>query len=211
MLYEIANIVFWIYYHLFYRVRVEGFANVPKEGGVVFCANHLSVNDPILLCMLLKKKRNPVRLMGKQELFKNKFFGWVLRKLHAFPVNREKVEMSTFKEAIRTLTGGGALCLFAQGTRMKAFEASEAKAGVALFALKGNANVVPVYIDTTYRWFSRITVRFGEVMTLDAHRDGKVKTEAVNAAADEIMAEIVKLGEMGKKVAVETETKTKPA
>jgi len=193
MLYGFASIVFWIYYHVFYRLRVEGFENIPTEGGLIFCSNHLSYNDPILLCLLVKKKRNPVRMLAKQELFKNKFFGWVLRRLNAIPVNREKAEMGTFKEVVKTLTAGGALGIFAQGTRVKPGEEKEAKAGVALFALKSGANVVPMYIDTTYRLFSRITVRFGEVMTLEEYRGAKLKAEVLGEAADAIMTEVSRL------------------
>ena len=195
MLYGFASVVFWIYYHIFYRVRVEGFENVPTEGSVIFCANHISYNDPILLCLLMKKKRNPVRMIAKQELFKNKLFGWALRHLHAIPVNREKADMATFKEVMKTLAAGGALGIFAQGTRVKADEEKEAKAGVALFALKGGADVVPVHFDATYKLFSRITVRIGEVMTLSEYRGAKLKSEVLAEAADAIMNEIGKLAE----------------
>jgi len=193
MVYGFAYGVFWLYYHIFNRVRVEGFDNIPKTGGVVFCSNHISYHDPILLCYLLWKKRKPVHMVAKQELFKNKFFGWILRKLHAIPVNREKVEMSTFKSVMKVLSDGGALGIFAQGTRIKEFEAKDAKAGVALFALKGGVPVVPVYIDATYKLFSRVTVRFGEPMELAEYRGAKLKTEVLSEAADGIMAAITTL------------------
>jgi len=193
MVFGFAYVVFWLYYHIFHRVRVEGLDKVPTTGGVVFCSNHISYHDPILLCYLLWKKRGHVHMIAKQELFKNKFFGWVLRKLYAIPVNREKVEMSTFKAAMKVLSDGSALGIFAQGTRIKEFEAKDAKAGVALFALKGGAPVVPVYIDAAYRIFSRVTVRFGEPLPLTEYQGAKLKTETLNEAADTIMAAITAL------------------
>ena len=193
MVFRFAYGVFWLYYHIFHRVRTEGMDKIPTEGSVVFCSNHISYHDPILLCYLLWKRRGHVHMIAKQELFQNKFFGWILRKLYAIPVNREKVEMSTFKAAMKVLSDGGALGIFAQGTRIKDFEAKDAKAGVALFALKGGAPVVPVYIDATYKPFSRVTVRFGEPLPLSEYKGAKLKTEVLNEAADAIMAEITKL------------------
>jgi len=187
MLLVIGKIIFGIYYRVFFRLRVEGKENIPREGAAIICANHISYNDPIVLCLISKRK---LHLVAKQELFKNKFFGFVLRRLHAIPVNREKTDMSTYKAVMKILQGNGMVGIFAQGTRVKEGEAQDIKAGVALFALKGNACVVPTYIDATYRLFSKITVRFGAPMTLEAYRGVKLKSEGLAEVADYIMNQV---------------------
>jgi len=194
MLLRFGKIIFWIYYHLFYRLRVVGWENVPKAGGVILCSNHISYNDPIVLCLVSKRV---VHMVAKKQLFTNRFFGFLLRKLNAIPVNREKADMATYKAVTKVLLDGGVVGIFSQGTRMKDFDSKDAKAGVALFAMKGSADVVPVYIDTTYRFFSRITVRFGKPVDLEAYRGVKLKTEGLAEAADKIMGEIGKLAEKG--------------
>ena len=39
-----------------------------EDGGLLICANHISVLDPVLICAVLKKHQP--RLMAKKELFK---------------------------------------------------------------------------------------------------------------------------------------------
>ena len=196
MLLGFAKVVFWIYYHVFYRLRVEGLENIPKDGGVILCANHLSFHDPILLCLLSKRI---VHMLGKKELFKNKFVAALLKKLYAIPVDREKTDMTAYRSVLKVLEDGGAVGIFSQGTRTKEFDAKEAKAGVALFAMKGNANVVPVFIDANYKLFSRIHIRFGKVLTFDEYRGQRVKSEQLAEVADIVMDAIVALAPEGKK------------
>ena len=84
--------------------------------------------------------------MGKKELFKNKFFNIFLNWLLVFPVDREVNDIGAVKKALRILKSGGVLGIFPEGTRVKEFNPENAKAGVALLALKSNSPVIPVYI-----------------------------------------------------------------
>ena len=46
---------FRIYYVIIHRIRVEGRENVPKEGALIFCANHRSFLDPPFINITLKR------------------------------------------------------------------------------------------------------------------------------------------------------------
>ena len=84
-LYLVGQIILWWYFHLVFRMKVEGAENVPKEGPVLLCSNHLAKRDPVLLGLCQKRQ---VFYMAKEELFRNKFLGGLFRMLGAFPVKR---------------------------------------------------------------------------------------------------------------------------
>ena len=51
----------------FFPIKVSGIENVPTDRPVVFCANHTSGFDPVLICCAFKSDY-PVRLMAKKQL-----------------------------------------------------------------------------------------------------------------------------------------------
>jgi len=182
MFYRVIKTIAWILARLLYRFEVTGMENIPKNGAFLLCANHISALDPIMLAVFMK--RQP-RFMGKKELFKFPPLGWFLRKLGAFPVDRKTADMQAFRTTMNALKSGDGLIIFSQGTRMKEFE--NAKGGVALFALKSGAPIVPVGIRGSYRFLSKIHIRVGKPILMDEHEGKKVKTELI----DEVMATVV--------------------
>ncbi|MBM4050939.1 MAG: 1-acyl-sn-glycerol-3-phosphate acyltransferase, partial [Planctomycetes bacterium] len=89
----------WTFVPLF-RVRLFGRANVPAEGGVLIVCNHQSFLDPMLIGMALPR---PVEFLARKSLFKNPFFGWLIRSVHALPIEREGRDVHAIKDAIRRL------------------------------------------------------------------------------------------------------------
>ena len=189
-LYKAAKGLFYLYMHTFYDVEYIGRGNLPKDGAVIICANHKSVSDPLLLGGILER---PIHFMAKQEIFKNKFFAWVLREIGAFPVNRETVEMTSFKHALGVLKNGEIMGIFSQATRKNEINENEGKAGVALFATKSGAPVVPVGISGNYKWFSKMTINMGEPIDFTRYRDKKLRTPELEELTKEIMGRVKQL------------------
>ena len=46
----------WIYYVIVHRIKVEGKENIPKDGALVFCANHRSYLDAPLIRVTAKRE-----------------------------------------------------------------------------------------------------------------------------------------------------------
>ena len=116
-----------------------------------------------------------------------------MKKLKAIPVDRSSTDMKAFKLAIEYLKNGEILGIFAQGTRVKEGEEMNAKAGVALFALKSEAPVVPVCITGNYKLFSKVLINFGEPIRFDEYRNKKFKTKDLENIAENIMKKIYDL------------------
>ena len=162
MLYCFGYWVVRFLYFLFYHIQVEGRENIPTSGGFVLASNHRSYADPPLLATRLRGQR--CVFMAKEELFRNKFFGWLIRKLGAFPVTRGAGDNGVIETAEQYVRSGRVLMIFPEGTRSKDGRVGRGKTGVALIAAQTGAPVVPVGITFTGKlhFRSKIVVRFGK-------------------------------------------------
>lgn len=187
MFYQIAKIVLKILYKILFRMTIEGQQNVPKEGGVILCANHSSNFDPVTMGIYSDRT---VYYMAKKELFENKFMYWLLKQLNAFPVDRSTADMAAFKNTVKLLKQGHIIGMFAQGTRVKEGEEKAAKAGVALFATKANVPVVPVAISGSCKPFTKMKIVYGKPLYFEEYRQKRLNTESLNEITNKIMNEI---------------------
>jgi len=128
-------------YYAFYNVSVEGKENIPSDKGFIIASNHRSYADPPLVAVTSRCSK--FAFVAKEELFKNPLFGWLIRKLGAFPVSRGKGDMSVITNAVEKLEEGRILVIFPEGTRSKDGKLGKGKTGVALIAAKSKAVVVP--------------------------------------------------------------------
>lgn len=192
-LYHFVMGVLRIYYFFAFKTTVIGKENIPKEGSAVLCSNHISNYDPITMAVFIN--RLP-RYIAKKELFQNPILGRFLTALEAFPVDRQAtMDMKSFKTAINILKSGEMLGIFAEGTRVKEGDAKAAKAGVALFALKGNAPIIPVAISGKYKFRGHVTIQYGEPISLEEYKGQKVSTELLEQITDKIMSQIKEMKE----------------
>ena len=178
---------------ILYEVELVGVENVPKEGAIIVCSNHLSNFDPILLGAFLPRH---IYFMAKRELFRIPVVGQLMKLLGAFPVNREAVEITSIKVALQTLKEGRALGIFAQGGReTKPLKEDEGKAGVAMFAVRGSAPVLPIGVQGSFRMFTKLVVNIGKPMHFDDNQeDGKkMKSAELAVLTKEVMLEIKRL------------------
>ena len=175
-----------------FRVKCIGKSNVPKNGGAILAINHKSAFDPIMIGMTAPRRLN---FMAKAELFKNKFFGALIRKLGAFPVHIGSGDISALKTAFKVLDDDGTLLIFPEGGRVKKGERRRAKTGVITIAQKKTVPVIPVYIDGDYKWMSKITVTYGEPVSFEEYREKKLTAEEVQALADDVLKKIYSLAQ----------------
>src|SRR5690554_6997614 len=82
---------------ILYRIEVCGGENIPKDRGCIVCSNHYHWLDPVAVACFFNRE---VHFMAKKELFKIKLFGFILKKIHAFPVDRESADITAIKNAI---------------------------------------------------------------------------------------------------------------
>ena len=146
------------------RVSVEGLERVPKEGGCVFAANHLSYMDtPLAIAHI------PVefRFLAKKSLFPVPFIGYHLKRAGHIPVARDdaRASLRTMAEAARIVRERGvSILIFPEGGRSPG-PMEEFKDGAAYIAIKAGAPLVPVGVVGTREVLpmDSLLVRGGEV------------------------------------------------
>jgi len=189
-MYRFVKTVGGPFYKLVYRAKGVNKHNVPKEGGVILCANHSSNHDVVVLALTCPRN---LRFLAKKELWGSKISSWFFNGMGGIPVDRDNPGMDSFRRSIEVLKNGEPLAVFLQGTRRQEIDTQDFKSGVALFALKAKVPVVPVHITTGYKAFKRVTITFGEPISFEEYYDTKVRAEQLNEIAQRVMDEIAKL------------------
>lgn len=175
----------------FYRLHVEGVENIPDTGAVIVAPNHKSNFDPPIVGVAIKNRL--VHYMAKAELFKNPMFGWVLRKMGAFPVKRGTVDRMAIKQAVRELKNGHVLGIFPEGTRIKKDGLGRFHSGMASLALMTGVPIVPVAVvgtRTLPKKKETIAILIGEPVVVEKQ---KVNDDKVAELNDRVKQEIEKL------------------
>lgn len=166
MFYNVAKFIVNVAFRIVFRIKVTGRENIPAEGRLSLCANHHNNLDPLFISIVFPRQ---ISWMGKKELFQNKALAFILNHVGVFPVDRDGSDISAIKKALKVLKSGGVLGIFPEGTRVKSFDLNNAKPGIALLTVKSKSTVLPVYIDSTYKLFSKVHIKFGKPidMTLE--------------------------------------------
>ncbi|WP_407268713.1 lysophospholipid acyltransferase family protein [Radiobacillus sp. PE A8.2] len=183
-LYKFAKFVVGILLRVLYRVKVVGIENIPKQGPVIICSNHISNFDPPLVGVTASRD---IFFMAKEELFSKKWLRALLIKLHAFPIKRGMKDRNALRQALGILKEGNTLGLFPEGTRSKSGQLGEGLAGAGFFAVRSEAYIVPCAIIGPYKLFQPLKIVYGKPMDMQAYRENKASAKEVT---DAIMNEI---------------------
>jgi len=131
-----------------------------KKGALV-CSNHTSTIDPVVLHTALWYRR--AHTVAMKELFEGKKSRWFFRHVLCIPIDRENMNISSFKEIISTLKEEKVVCIFPEGHINNNTDTVDFfKSGVVLMAIKGKVPIVPVYIVKREKWYKRQVVVVGE-------------------------------------------------
>lgn len=159
-----------------FRWEVRHAELVPHTGGVILAANHASYLDPPLIGAALAR---PVTYLARKSLFRFPPLGWLLRRYHCIPVDRDAAAPVGLRTLLERLQAGDAVLLFPEGTRSPDGRIYPAQAGLGLLVLRSTAPVVPIRISGTFealsrhhRWprFRPVRVVFGEPLTFEIQR-----------------------------------------
>ena len=179
MFYRIVSILLGVVFKLLFRLRIYNCELVPKFGPVIISANHISLMDPFVLCVALRRF---AFFMAKKELFENPVFSVMIRKLNAFPIEREGIDIKSLRRAIGILRQKNALVIFPQGRREKDEPIKAIKKGVCSLARLTGSPIVPAFIFNSkdVLKFKQIKVAFGEPIYVRDESDVSHVIDAMN-------------------------------
>jgi len=146
MLYTVLRFLCALIFKTVFRLEVRGKEYIPKKGGFILAANHISYLDPIAVGVACPRKLN---FMARHDLFANRWFSWLLSNVGAFAIKRDSADLSALKEAMQRLRCGEPLVLFPEGSRRFNGTSVEPQPGIGFLAMKLNVPVIPALIKGT--------------------------------------------------------------
>ena len=137
----------WLVASLFYPLRVRGWENLPRRGGVLLVSNHVSFVDWLLLTAAAKR---PVRFLISKEFYDSpwlKPFVCVARVIpipSGFRPHEIALALQRCGDAIRA---GDVVCVFAEGGITRAGTLQPFQRGFEKIMRGVDAPIVPVALD----------------------------------------------------------------
>jgi len=195
--YRICRAIFFTIVGLWFRPKVTGRANIPADGPVILAPVHRSFADFGFSAFVTRRK---LFFMAKDSLWKNRFLGWLLLTLGAFPVHRESADREALAHAEEVLRRGQLLVLFPEGMRQEGPVIGELAEGAAFLAARTGAPIVPIGIGNSDVAMPkgrripkplRIRIVVGEPLSPPARTEGgRVSRSKVHATTDELRERI---------------------
>lgn len=203
--YRLAVVVVKPLLLLFTRRRWSGGENIPRSGGVIIAANHISYVDPLMVAHFVYENGRLVRFLAKHTLFEVPFIGRVFKGAQQIPVRRGTADAAAaLTAAVDALHRGECVLVYPEGTatRDPHLWPMVARTGIARLALTTGVPVIPIaqwgaqqvlpYPSKRPRLLPRATIQMVAGPPVDLSRfEGKEQTaEILREATDEVMHRI---------------------
>jgi cytidylate kinase len=167
-LYRLCRTAILGFARAYWRLSIDGTANLPPAGAYVVAPVHRSnIDTPLIGCIT----RRRLRFLGKDSLWKNRSSARFFSALGGFPVHRGTVDRDALRRCIDVVEAGEPLVLFAEGTRQSGPLVHDLFEGAAYVALRTGVPIIPVGIGGSERampkgskmlWPVRIAIVVGE-------------------------------------------------
>lgn len=199
----------WV--RLLYKVKVTGMENLPKSGGYVLAANHVTTVDALAVAymMYFRLHRAP-HFLAKEGLFKTPIVGPVLLAVGQIPVFRgQRKNNDPMEAAYKVLRAGHVIGIFPEGTltRDPDLWPMRGRTGAIRLAIETGVPIVPVgqwgteKVMETYssklmpKPWHKVNIVIGKPIGISAYVDKKTSTEDLVLLTERVMNEITKLVE----------------
>lgn len=183
----------------------SGMEHVPKSGGAILVANHMSHADPLVIAHYVYDAGRWPQFLGKASIFDVPVLGWLLKKVRQIPVYRGTIDaVKALEAAVDGVKNGAAVIIYPEGTTTKEPDLwpMRGKTGVARLALETGAPVIPIVMWGPERIFdprtgrlrlrfrSPVTVRAGARLDLSPWMGAAPTTATLHDMTDAIMLQL---------------------
>ena len=149
------SLIRFIFSRLFstrYRIKIQGFDNIPAKGGILLLGNHISWIDWAIIQIASPRH---LHFVIEKSIYQKWYLKWFLDLFGVIPISRGSSK-DALKDISKLLNNGKAVCLFPEGTISRTGQLSEFKQGYERAAAKAkNTQIVPFYMHGL--WGSRFS------------------------------------------------------
>lgn len=205
--YRVLRSLLYAVCRVWFRVTVIGSENIPAFGGYVLAPGaHRSILDTPLAALAGPRT---LRYMGAENYFNIPVFGFFLRSMGGFAVERAMTDRAALRAAESVLENGEPLVVFPEGTRQQGPTIETLKEGASFLACRAGVPIVPVGLGGADRALpkgrriarpTRIVIVVGEPLyppTAEGDSGtggrGRVKRSAVRALTEQLRTNLQQL------------------
>lgn len=141
----------WMY-RFIWGWETIGMDRIPSTGPVILASNHASFLDPPILGAASPRT---ISFLARKTLFDNPVFGFLIRKLNAFPLDREGDPRSAIRMMRAQLAEGACVVMFPEGTRTRDGRLQPLRRGIGMLSVKTGSPVLPIYIGGSFQSWPR--------------------------------------------------------
>jgi 1-acyl-sn-glycerol-3-phosphate acyltransferase len=180
------------------RCTINGAENVPRTGGAVMTINHTGYLDFALAGLAARPAGRLVRFMAKEQVFRHRISGPLMRGMHHIPVDRD-AGAASYRAAVSALKAGEIIGVFPEATISRSFELKEFKSGAIRMAAAAGVPLLPTVIWGSQRVWTKdhpkrlgrtrtpITISVGSPIPVHRKDDPEVVLHALRKAMTELL------------------------
>ncbi len=130
-----------------WSLRLTGRKHMPASGPALVIANHQSFLDPVVVQLATRRQ---LVALARKTLFRNRFFGALIRSLRAVPIDQEGIGKEGIRAIAEQVRRGRAVLIFPEGSRTRDGALHEFRPGIHLLLKRAHAPIIPVGIAGAY-------------------------------------------------------------
>lgn len=180
------------------HLEARGVQHIPRTGGVLLVANHVSFLDPVIIGSAANRE---IHYMARSNAFDIPGLGKLIAAYNAYPVSRGAADLKALRNTISLLKNGNAVLIFPEGTRSVDGTLGQARDGACFIAHRAGVPTIPVFHRGAERMLPRnskrlrrtkLTVTFGAPLELTPDAS-ETKREMYQRMGTQIMTAIADL------------------
>ncbi len=151
-----------------YKINVQGFHNIPSQGGVLLLGNHISWLDWAIIQIASPR---PIRFVMEKSIYERKYLKWFLDFFGVIPISRgaSKQSLNAVNEYLKA---GEIVCLFPEGSISRNGQLAEFKKGFERSVEGVDGIILPFYIHGLWgSRFSRSSLGLRKIRHQSIRRD----------------------------------------
>ena len=138
------HLLLWALSRLIYGIKVIGSENIPRQGGGLLVANHMSFVDVVLISAAAKR---PIRFLVFKDIYEHPLLRPFLALMQAIPISpdlRPRDKIRSLRIAGQAIRNGELVCVFAEGQISRTGQMLPFRRGVERIMKNVEASIIPV-------------------------------------------------------------------